>query len=48
MRVASLADYAVVDRGQHGLVLGYGAPTDLELARALEVLAELLATGRER
>ncbi|WEO76484.1 PLP-dependent aminotransferase family protein [Cryobacterium sp. SO2] len=43
VRVASLADYAVLDRGQHGLVLGYGAPTDLELARALAVLAELLA-----
>ncbi|ANP73605.1 PLP-dependent aminotransferase family protein [Cryobacterium arcticum] len=43
VRVASLADYAVVDRGQQGLVLGYGAPTDLELGRALEVLAQLLA-----
>jgi GntR family transcriptional regulator/MocR family aminotransferase len=42
VKVASLADYAVVDRGQHGLVLGYGAPTDLELGRALGVLAELL------
>jgi len=42
VRVASLADYAVIDRGQHGLVLGYGSATDLELARALEVLADLL------
>ncbi|TFC01703.1 PLP-dependent aminotransferase family protein [Cryobacterium adonitolivorans] len=42
VRVASLADYAVVDRGQRGLVLGYGAPTDLELGRALDVLVELL------
>lgn len=42
VRVASLADYAVTDRGQHGLVLGYGAPTDLELSRALAVLAGLL------
>ena len=42
VRVASLADYAVIDRGQQGLVLGYGAPTDLELGRALEVLAQLL------
>ncbi|WP_120339584.1 PLP-dependent aminotransferase family protein [Cryobacterium soli] len=42
VRVAPLADYAVVDRGQQGLVLGYGAPTDLELGRALEVLAQLL------
>ena len=42
VRVASLAEYAVLDRGQHGLVLGYGAPTDLELVRALDVLAGLL------
>ena len=42
VRVALLADYAVVDRGQHGLVLGYGAPTDLELSRALDVLVDLL------
>ncbi|WP_233199493.1 PLP-dependent aminotransferase family protein [Cryobacterium sp. N22] len=44
VRVASLADYAVLDRGQHGLVLGYGAPTDLELGRALDVLVEILTT----
>ena len=43
VRVASLADYAIVDRGQQGLVLGYGAPTDLQLTRALEVLVQLLA-----
>ncbi|TFD88648.1 PLP-dependent aminotransferase family protein [Cryobacterium lactosi] len=42
VRVASLADYTVRDRGQHGLVLGYGSPTDLELGRALDVLARLL------
>ena len=42
VRVAPLSHYAVLDRGQHGLVLGYGAPTDLELSRALEVLAGLL------
>ena len=42
VRVASLADYAVRGRNQHGLVLGYGAPTDLELARALDVLVGLL------
>jgi GntR family transcriptional regulator/MocR family aminotransferase len=45
VRVASLADYAVVDRGQHGLVLGYGAPTDLELSRALDVLIDLLTAA---
>jgi len=45
VRVASLADYAVVDRGQHGLVLGYGAPTDLELSRALDVLVDLLTSA---
>jgi GntR family transcriptional regulator/MocR family aminotransferase len=45
VRVASLADYAVRDRGQRGLVLGYGAPTDLELARALDVLADLLTAN---
>ncbi|MEC5183976.1 GntR family transcriptional regulator/MocR family aminotransferase [Cryobacterium sp. MP_3.1] len=42
VRVASLADYAVLARGQHGLVLGYGAPTDLELGNALDVLVGLL------
>ncbi|WP_241979968.1 MULTISPECIES: PLP-dependent aminotransferase family protein [unclassified Cryobacterium] len=42
VRVASLADYAVLARGQHGLVLGYGTPTDLELGRALDVLVGLL------
>ena len=42
VRVASLADYAVRGRGQHGLVLGYGSPTDLELGRALDVLVALL------
>jgi GntR family transcriptional regulator/MocR family aminotransferase len=46
VRVASLADYAVVDRGRHGIVLGYGAPTDLELGRALDVLAGLLRPGQ--
>jgi GntR family transcriptional regulator/MocR family aminotransferase len=46
VRVASLADYAVVDRGRHGLVLGYGAPTDLGLGRALDVLAGLLRPGQ--
>jgi GntR family transcriptional regulator/MocR family aminotransferase len=45
VRVAALADYAVLDRGQRGLVLGYGAPTDLELARALDVLADLLTAN---
>ena len=44
VRVASLADYAVQASGQHGLVLGYGSPTDLELGRALGVLAKLLTT----
>jgi hypothetical protein len=31
-----------VDHGRQGLVLGYGAPTDLDLGRALDVLADLL------
>ena len=48
VRVASLADYAIEDRGQHGLVLGYGAPTDLELGRALDVLVDLLSTPATR
>lgn len=42
VRVAALSDYAVQGRGQHGLVLGYGAPTDLELSWALDVLVDLL------
>jgi GntR family transcriptional regulator/MocR family aminotransferase len=48
VRVAALADYAVAGRGRPGLVLGYGAPTDLELGRALDVLAELLTTPATR
>lgn len=44
VRVTSLAEYAVLDRGQHGVVIGYGAPTDLELGRALDVLAGLLTS----
>jgi GntR family transcriptional regulator/MocR family aminotransferase len=45
VRVAALTDYAVLGRGQHGLVLGYGAPTDLELSRALDVLIDLLTAA---
>jgi GntR family transcriptional regulator/MocR family aminotransferase len=44
--VASLADYAVAGRGQQGIVLGYGAPTDLDLSRALDVLADLLRSAQ--
>ena len=45
VRVASLADYAVRGCGQHGLVLGYGAPTDLELSGALDVLVNILTAN---
>ncbi|MGY4857764.1 MocR-like pyridoxine biosynthesis transcription factor PdxR [Cryobacterium sp. AP23] len=45
VRVATLADYAVLERGQHGLVLGYGSPADLELGRALDVLVDLLTAN---
>ncbi|MGY1815178.1 MocR-like pyridoxine biosynthesis transcription factor PdxR [Blastococcus sp. SYSU D00820] len=40
--VADLADYCAGPPRSPGLVLGYGAPTDLELRRALAVLAGLL------
>ncbi|SHG37867.1 PLP-dependent aminotransferase family protein [Geodermatophilus nigrescens] len=40
--VADLADYSAGPPASPGLVLGYGAPTDLELRRGLAVLSELL------
>ncbi|MFW3171759.1 PLP-dependent aminotransferase family protein [Geodermatophilus sp. CPCC 206100] len=44
--VADLADYYAAPASSPGLVLGYGAPTDLELRRALSVLTTLLDTTR--
>ncbi len=42
--VADLAAYYARPAPSPGLVLGYGAPTDLELRRALAVLTDLLDT----
>ncbi|WP_369135922.1 hypothetical protein [Modestobacter sp. I12A-02662] len=46
MVVADLADYYVRRPPSSGLVLGYGAPSDLELRSALTVLADLLDSAR--
>ena len=40
--VASLADYAAAGEPANGLVIGYGAPTDLALSEALGRIAELI------
>ncbi|WP_345147879.1 MocR-like pyridoxine biosynthesis transcription factor PdxR [Arthrobacter ginkgonis] len=45
--VAALADYAAAGEPANGLVIGYGAPTDLALSRALGRIAELIAGAGE-
>ncbi|NKX49158.1 PLP-dependent aminotransferase family protein [Arthrobacter deserti] len=45
IRLASLADYGVDGTGLNGLVIGYGAPSDLTLSSALNVVASLLDGG---
>ncbi|NKX55439.1 MocR-like pyridoxine biosynthesis transcription factor PdxR [Arthrobacter mobilis] len=42
VRVATLASYYAHRPPANGLVIGYGAPTDLELARALDILTGLI------
>ncbi|MCV9996185.1 PLP-dependent aminotransferase family protein [Paeniglutamicibacter sp. ZC-3] len=42
VRMATLAAYYVDRRPENGLVIGYGAPSDLQLTMALDIIAELL------
>lgn len=42
VRVVTLASYFAERTPENGLVIGYGAPTDLQLARALDILAGIL------
>ncbi|HEY3574657.1 MAG TPA: PLP-dependent aminotransferase family protein [Arthrobacter sp.] len=42
VRVVTLASYFAERTPENGLVIGYGAPTDLELARAVDIIAGLL------
>ncbi|MFE4837005.1 PLP-dependent aminotransferase family protein [Arthrobacter sp. NPDC056691] len=42
VRVVTLASYFAERAPENGLVIGYGAPTDLELARALDIIAGIL------
>jgi GntR family transcriptional regulator/MocR family aminotransferase len=45
VRVATLAAYYAERSAENGIVIGYGAPRDLELAKALDVIASLLDEG---
>nr|WP_306926585.1 PLP-dependent aminotransferase family protein [Arthrobacter globiformis] len=42
VRVVTLASYFAERTPENGLVMGYGAPTDLQLARALDIIAGIL------
>ena len=42
VRMATLAAYYAERRPENGLVIGYGAPSDLQLTTALGIIAELL------
>jgi GntR family transcriptional regulator / MocR family aminotransferase len=42
VRVVTLASYFAERPAENGLVIGYGAPTDLQLARALDIIAGIL------
>ncbi|WP_236809467.1 MocR-like pyridoxine biosynthesis transcription factor PdxR [Arthrobacter sp. FW305-BF8] len=42
VRVVTLASYFAERTPENGLVIGYGAPTDLQLARALDIIAGVL------
>lgn len=42
VRVVTLASYFAERTPENGLVIGYGAPTDLQLARALDTIAGIL------
>lgn len=42
VRVVTLASYFSERTPENGLVIGYGAPTDLQLARALDIIAGIL------
>lgn len=42
VRVATLGAYYANREPENGLVIGYGAPSDLQLAKALDIIVELL------
>ena len=42
VRAVTLASYFAERTPENGLVIGYGAPTDLQLARALDIIAGIL------
>ena len=42
VRVVTLASYFAERTPENGLVIGYGAPTDLQLAQALDILTGLI------
>ncbi|WP_314192159.1 PLP-dependent aminotransferase family protein [uncultured Arthrobacter sp.] len=42
VRLVTLANYFSERPPENGLVIGYGAPTDLQLARALDIIAGIL------
>jgi GntR family transcriptional regulator/MocR family aminotransferase len=42
VRVVTLASYFAERTPENGLVIGYGAPTDLQLARALDIIVGIL------
>jgi GntR family transcriptional regulator/MocR family aminotransferase len=42
VRLVTLASYFSERPAENGLVIGYGAPTDLQLARALDIIAGIL------
>jgi GntR family transcriptional regulator/MocR family aminotransferase len=44
VRVVPLAPYYAHRPPENGLVIGYGAPTDLQLTRALDILLQLIDT----
>ncbi|WP_298585642.1 PLP-dependent aminotransferase family protein [uncultured Kocuria sp.] len=44
VRVVPLAPYYAHQPPENGLVIGYGAPTDLQLTRALDILLQLIDT----
>lgn len=44
VRIVPLAPYYAHRSPENGLVIGYGAPTDLQLTRALDILLQLIDT----
>ena len=44
VRIVPLAPYDAHRPPENGLVIGYGAPSDLQLTRALDILLQLIDT----